>query len=457
MVMKLGELVDISKGSIEERIAQTTEAMKNDTPLIYQGVIMYGDLLGIPDLLRKLPDGFYVPVDIKSGSGMEGADEEVGEEGKPKKHYAVQLCLYVEVLCRLGFAKEKRGIILDIDRQEVEYILDQPRGKKSPETWWDLYEDLKEEVKPLLQGTKKNKPAMAGCCKLCPWFNSCKKWCKESDDLTSLPGLGRSRRDTINDDLKIETVTQLISLDVQTVLERKKKEKVFMSGIAEKTLTSFLKRATIFKVTQKPVLYQPVTFPVVSTELFFDIEDDPTQEFVYLHGVYERKGKEEKFYSFVAKDQTSEAEEASWKDFWNYIWSLPKDDYAVYYYSHHEKTTYTRMRKKYPTVIDENTLNAFFENPNVIDLYSAVVRPFTDWPLWSYSLKEIAQYLGFKWRDETPSGALSIQWFNDYMETKDESILKRILEYNEDDCKATMVLKDGLAKLALETVKVPIK
>lgn len=28
-----------------------------------------------------------------------------------------------------------------------------------------------------------------------------------------------------------------------------------------------------------------------------------------------------------------------------------------------------------------------------------------------------------------------------------ESILKRILEYNEDDCKTTMILKDELKKL----------
>jgi len=66
----------------------------------------------------------------------------------------------------------------------------------------------------------------------------------------------------------------------------------------------------------------------------------------------------------------------------------------------------------------------------------------------SYSLKALATYLGFKWRDETPSGALSIQWFNDYIESKDEDILKRILEYNEDGCKATMILKDNLVDLS---------
>ena len=105
------------------------------------------------------------------------------------------------------------------------------------------------------------------------------------------------------------------------------------------------------------------------------------------------------------------------------------------------------MRKLYPDVISENDLEAFFANPNVIDLYD-VVKRHTDWPVSSYSLKDLAQYLGFSWQDKTPSGALSIQWFNEFIETGDEKMLKRLLVYNEDDCKATMVLKEGIEKLA---------
>jgi uncharacterized protein len=82
----------------------------------------------------------------------------------------------------------------------------------------------------------------------------------------------------------------------------------------------------------------------------------------------------------------------------------------------------------------------------MIDLYSDFVLKGTDWPLGSYGIKAIAQHLGFNWRDETPSGALSIQWYNDFLSTGDESYLNRVLEYNEDDCKATMVVKDYLKR-----------
>ncbi len=103
------------------------------------------------------------------------------------------------------------------------------------------------------------------------------------------------------------------------------------------------------------------------------------------------------------------------------------------------------MREKYPDVVTEEELAWFFSEEKAIDLYS-IVSKYTDWPLMSYSLKEIAQYLGFSWRDKTPSGAMSIEWFNHYLETKDKADMDRILLYNEDDCVATMVIKDYLDK-----------
>src|SRR3989338_2157697 len=447
-IKTLGEFLDLSAGGFEERFEKTKEAMRQKTPLIYEGVLIYGNLLGIPDLLRLQSDGNYVPIDIKSGMGFEGGDEEESADGKPKPHYAVQLCLYVETLIRLGFAKERKAIILDINRNEAEYDLLKPRGVKTPQTWWEFYEEIKEQVWALLNDKTHNSPAAGSACKLCPWYSSCKKWCADRDDLTCVSGLGRSRRDTINADLGIMTVNGILNLDLPKIMAQKRKDKKFLHGIAEKTIDSFMTRANVLRVTKKPVLHEAIGLPVVATELFFDIEDDPTQEFVYMHGVYERSASGERYLSFIASEVTPEAEERAWKEFWDYVRTLKKDDFAVYYYSHHEKTTYKRMQKKYPRLIEETAVGLFFENPNVNDLYK-IVRGKTDWPLWSYSLKDIAQYLGFRWRDETPSGALSIQWYSEYLKTGDEKILNRIKLYNEDDCKATMVLKDALAKIAV--------
>ena len=446
IIANIGKYLDVKDGPIDKRFIKTIEALKNKTPLIYQGVLKHENLLGIPDLLKLLPDGSYMPIDIKSGSGFEGADEETGGEGKPKLHYAVQLCLYNELLKKLGFANHNNGQIIDIHGDKIEYDLSAQKGIRDKSTWWENYEKIKNQACLLLENKDKNKPSSSGKCKLCPWYNSCAKWCKENDDLTNIFYLGRNNRDIINKDLGIDKVHDLININVNKAIEKKTRDKKFLCGIGEKSLIKNIERAKILLNIKKPVAHKPIIFPDVSYELFFDIEDDPTQESVYLHGVYERHEGSERFVEFTAKEISNDAEKEAWQNFWKYIGALPLDDFAVYFYSQHEKTTYKKLQARYPDVISKEKVEEFFDNPNVIDLYKIVLGQ-TDWPLGSYSLKALATYLKFNWRDKTPSGALSIKWFNEYLDKKDPGLLKRILEYNEDDCKATMVLKDALEKL----------
>jgi len=269
IISKLGGFWNLKEGSIDERFQKTIEAMKNKTPLIYQGVLKYENMLGIPDLLRILPDYSYMPIDIKSGVGFEGAHEEEGEEGKPKKHYAVQLCLYNDLLKRLGFAAHNSGKIIDICGEEVEYDLIAQMGVKTKETWWELYERIKKHVDLLIKNQEKNKPALGGICKLCPWYNSCKKWGEEAKDLTNVFYLGRSVRDKINTDLLIEDIDSFLDIDVAEVMKQKDKEKKsgnkgFLHGIAEGNLQKALNRARILYQTKEPVIYEPIVLPEVS-------------------------------------------------------------------------------------------------------------------------------------------------------------------------------------------------
>lgn len=445
IISSLGDFLNLKDLTKTEAIKKTLEAMKQGVPLIYQGVIQSGDLIGIPDLLQSNGDGTYMPVDIKSGMGIEGVDENYGSDKKYKKNYAVQLALYSEVLISNGFAKKHQGKIIDIDSKEVIYDLDREMGPRNPMSWWKYYLEIKFKVTSLINNEVQNSPASSSICKLCPWYSSCKKWIKETNDPTILFYIGRSNRDILLKDLEIENYKDLIKLDIESLLDKKKKEKDFMRGMARTKLEQYVKRAKIMKDNKGPVIYKSPIFPKTNYELFFDIEDDPTQAFIYLHGVYERSPKGEKFVSFVAREKSDDSEKKAWSDFWDYIRSLPKNDFTVYYYSHHEKTTYKKMKEKYPDVVTDEELEWFFSKEKAIDLYS-VISKNTDWPLMSYSLKEIAQYLGFEWRDKSPSGAMSIEWFNKYLETKDKSDMERILLYNEDDCKATMVIKDFLNK-----------
>jgi predicted RecB family nuclease len=443
IVKKLSsDILDLSGVEFPIRIELTNKAIADKTPLIYQGVLQTEDLYGIPDILKLHENGTYFPIDIKSGKGFEGS-ESLEDEATLKKHYAVQLCLYVEILEAMNISSGRHGLIIDGSGQTVVYDLNTSIGKKSTMTHWQFYQQLKSNVGRLLNNQIQNTPALAGCCKLCTWHTSCKNWCVETGDLTQIFYVGRSLRDKLKQDLNVSTISELLSLDVTKALEHKKKDKGFLAGIGESTLSSSIRRGKLFFEKLKPAVYEKVVFPKAKYELFFDIEDDPTQDRVYLHGVYERTDIGQKFIPFLSLDASQGGERKAWSDFWAYIWSLPKDDFAVYYYSSHEKTTYKDLQKKYPEIISEKEVADFFDDPKVIDLYQIVLKN-TDWPVGSYSIKELANYCGFKWRDVSPSGALSIQWYNEYLKTGNSDVLNRILEYNEDDCRATMVLKDRL-------------
>ena len=60
---------------------------------------------------------------------MEGSED----LAKPKKHYAVQLALYTDILERTGFSAGRKGFIWDIHGNEVEYDFARPQSsRKSP-------------------------------------------------------------------------------------------------------------------------------------------------------------------------------------------------------------------------------------------------------------------------------------------------------------------------------------
>ena len=80
-----------------------------------------------------------------------------------------------------------------------------------------------------------------------------------------------------------------------------------------------------------------------------------------------------------------------------------------------------------------------------IDLHDVAKRQLqTEGPL---GLKQLAMAAGFRWRDVNPSGEASILWYEEATRGE-ESVARaaraRLMEYNEDDCRATKALRDWL-------------
>ena len=122
-------------------------------------------------------------------------------------------------------------------------------------------------------------------------------------------------------------------------------------------------------------------------------------------------------------------------------------DALVVHYSKYERTEYRRLAAKYPEVATPQQIDALFSPPRALDLYLDVVKPGSEWPTHDFSIKSLAKYCGFSWRDVDPSGASSIEWFDRWARTGDPRFRQRLLAYNEDDCRAMRVVMDRLKTL----------
>ncbi len=235
------EFLDLSAYTGAEKERRTLEAMDNHEQLIYSGRIRAGDLLGEPDLLRLEGDA-YVPGDIKSGSGEEGEGN-----GVLKKHYGVQLALYADVLERLGRGAGWRGFVWDAGGKEVPYDLAAPRGPRTPDSLWDLYQQVLELARAILNRSKQTDPAYAAACKLCHWYTACQQDLLLRDDLTLIPELGRTRRDAMRS--RLPSIQALATAAIEGYMDGKKS--VF-PRISRDTLKKLCRRARLIQAGGKP-------------------------------------------------------------------------------------------------------------------------------------------------------------------------------------------------------------
>ena len=434
----LGEgTVQIAADGDRERA--TLEQMDAGAPLILGGRITAGDLLGEPDLLIRVGDT-YMPADVKSGRAEEGE----GPNCAPKAHYAVQVALYVDVLEQLGRSAGRFAEIWDITGERVRYVLDQPRGPRKQETWWSLYERSRDEVRAILSRELQTIGALAAACGLCHWRSVCRRELEAAGDLTLIPTLGRALRDRMAS--RLGSISDFAAIDPESLVQG---AKTVFKGLGADRLRLLHTRAKLLTTPGATAfLRAPLELPVRPVELFFDIEADPMRDIVYLHGFIERRDRDpqsETFVAFYADEPTMEHERQAFAGAIAFMKDRP--DSVIFYYSKYERTMYRKLQAKHPNVCSGEDIEALFATPRSVDLYFDVVTRATEWPTRNHSIKTLAKYLGFAWRDTDPSGAASIEWYHRWVESRDMAVKQRILDYNEDDCRATIVLLDGIQAL----------
>lgn len=205
-----------------------------------------------------------------------------------------------------------------------------------------------------------------------------------------------------------------------------------IKGASPETIIRAQKQAQSL-VNNEIIKISDTNIPTASTKIYFDIEGDPLLGVEYLFGfLICEPNVEPVFKYFIA--ETPDDECIMWCEFLSWISALDFKNVKVYHYSSYEKSALTKLSKKYG---DNNNLTEFTDN--LVDIFTYSVESYI-FPVYFYSIKDIAKYLNFKWQHEKAGCAQSIFWYEQWLESGDRKILQDIIDYNEDDVRATQFL-----------------
>ena len=418
------DTVNIS-GNDKEKFLNTLIAMEAGIDGIIGGMLW--------DLRRK--EGVYGGVNlllkVEGGKSIFGnyyyKIVQLKRAGEMKEHYAFQTSLLNEILTSIqGYDAEEALFIFKAKEQILTCARVIERAKKAG----DMYQSIRRgEFVP--EAKKPPKAALA------PWRVFANKYVFEKHDLVLIPHLNVTMRKILREN-KMNTYEDIVAAGLPKI-----KELLNDPAYPENTPVLAYAHALAF-VKNKPVLRAKDTFPPPEKahNLYFDFEATETfQEdntsFIYLIGVWDKE--KDKFIPFIAKEEKEE--EIIFKQFADYVASCGPS-VALYHWTEYEVKKMRKLRNKYPKI--EKELELLISA--CLDLKVIVEKSFY-LPAPSLSLKAAAPALGFNWRQKDCGAMDSMVYFTKWLKDGDETALKKVLMYNEDDCIAMLKVELALREL----------
>ncbi len=407
------------EGSLEERAVETRRALADGVEVVYQGVLLTDGWRGVADFLMRQPDGSYEALDTK-----------LARSAKPA--YILQLCFYSEQLARLQ-GSEPGHIHVLLGNGELQSF--RPRE-------FDAYaRRVRRRLEEFVRDEPPTEPYPVDHCGICEFKPLCDARWDEVDHLCRVAGLYRSQIERLQAD-GITTLTALARAEA------------CRPGVNPDTFEKLRRQAGLQlrrRETGEPVyeLLEPrplagfALLPDSSPgDLFFDFEGNPFWDeqgsLEYLWGVLDTAGA---YTALWADDHPSERR--AFEDFVDLVHARLVDDphLHVYHYASYEVAALRRLMGRYGT--REAEVDDLLRRGVFVDLYK-VVKGGLAASVPGYGLKEIEAFLEFHRRGEIKDGGASIVEYERYVQTRDSSILYAIAAYNEEDCRATLVLRDWL-------------
>jgi uncharacterized protein len=430
-------------GELADRAEATLDALRVGAAVIYQATFLHDDPAG--PVWRGHAD-FLVRVGAPSRLGAysyEPVDTKLARHVRPSA--VLQLCAYAEQLARVQGRVPDRIHVVGGDGVNVPLRL---------ADFAAYYRGARARAVDALTRGLTGPPTPIPHCAVCDWRQVCDDHRLAADDVTLVAGLGSEQARKLDEGAGVTTVLGLSRLRADRV-----------GGIGRGTLDKLRRQASL-QVAARAEPDEPPPYELLATppgiglgalptpspgDLFFDMESDPFAEeagLEYLFGVGSLDADGAFSYrAFWAHSR--EEERAAFEAFIDMVTArlAAFPDLHVFHYAPYEPAALGRLSGRHGT--RENEVDALLRGEVLVDLYQ-VVRQGLQIGVPSYSLKKLESlYMDARTGSVTDGGS-SIVEYERWLEAGDPSILEALAQYNEVDCRSTLLLRDWLEQRRLE-------
>ena len=403
----------------------------------------YKGVIGLK-INQKLKDDLdavvYPPLLIKKGGvskwGLYKYIPVVSKLGhKTTREHFYELALCLILLENFEGVRINYGLVVSTFKNKLnseKIIINKKLKDKTINIYSEMVKSLKGNIPKITEDRKK--------CSICPWQNFCDKEAKLKSYLTDIDGIGK-RTASILKNIGISNFKQLASSNKQLI---NKKLSKFNQDNFERTAklvdqSKSYSSGLPIKIKKYKDL-SDIIFKKKSGFFVFDIESDPDNKHDFLYGFIsiKRDRNREYFNNYepilnLKNNQNTKHIKKIFKKLFS------ENDWPVLHYGETEKIAIVKLAEQ--ASLKSYEIDAL--KSRFIDLH-ILMRETWILPIKNYSLKTVANWTGFKWHNKNASGSKALFWWIQYNETLNESFLQKIIEYNKDDCLATLNIANWL-------------
>ena len=328
-----------------------------------------------------------------------------------------------------GFVISNYSNTINIERID----LNQRLRKKVLNIFLNLNEYLKGSIPEITEDRKK--------CTICSWQKFCDEEAKNNNYLTDMDGIG-SKTALLLHKNGISNIKELAAAKKNELGEKLFQFKEQKFEKASKFINQSKSYLSGIPIRIKEEEHLPnLLSNKDSGFLIFDIESYPDEKHDFLYGFLKVNNLfakiEDNSYDPILNFKRNSKK--SHQEIFQKIFS--EQDLPVLHYGETEKIAILNLAIK----LDLDSKEIDILKSRFIDLH-LIIRGSWILPIKNYSLKTVANWMGFKWEQKNVSGSKALYWWIQYKTTLNEVFLKKIIKYNRDDCLATLHIANWLIK-----------